>query len=544
MTASAANYPVVLLFGAWVQTPLLMSKVRLQFSLALFLANVVGVLLFNWLTPALSRSFGWWLVPARNAGHTDQPGRRCRPGRSAIRCIALPILETRTRTGAPERPRGCSRADLCELLLVGLLLASVPCLAQAQAPSDADATTLAIAGNPGAVNVTPGTGELGRLLGIEPESGLRLGGVLISNGNYLISGGNEPGATSFNNLLLTDFEADLDRLAHIPGATFGMAVLRFDGQPSNQQAGVVSGYNGLTGAPPLDRTELYGLWWRQSVLSDGLVIRIGKTIPTYDFNNVVRPVPVQELSLQIPGVSGLLYTPIFVNPTILGMLPGYYNSAYGITTTVAPTQRSYISWGGYDGNGARGVQTGLQAGPTFNGYRFQIGETGTAWLLGPDNLPGEAAIGGWDQTGTLTLSRQLQSKITQNGTHGVYAFASQRLWRGSGDDQASGVSGFLQLGINNSRTTMFATRYVGLGLTGFRLIPGRPADSLGAGLAWSSLNRNLGSRADEVLIQVYDQIQVFGSFYLQPTLTFSPNPGERTAHAPAAAFTLQSTILF
>jgi porin len=436
------------------------------------------------------------------------------------------------------------RVDFRGLLLsAALLLAWAPCLAQTQAPSDAEATSSAIAGNPGAVNVTPGTGELGRLLGIEPESGLRLGGVLVSNGNYLISGGNAPGTTSFNNLLLTDFEADLDRLAHIPGASFGTAMLRFDGQASNQDAGVVIGYNGLTGAPPLHRTELYELWWRQSFLSDGLVIRVGKTVPTFDFNNVVRPVPVQELSLQIPGVSGLLYTPIFVNPTILGALPGYYNSAYGLTTTVAPTERFYVSWGGYDGNGARGVQTGLQVGPTFNGYRFQIGETGTAWLLGPDNLPGSAAIGGWAQTGTLTLSRSQQSEITQNGTHGVYAFASQRLWRGSGDNPASGMSGFLQLGINNSRT-LFATRYVGLGLTAFAVIPNRPADSFGAGLAWSGLNRNRGSRPDEALIQVYDQIQVFGSLYLQPTLTFSPNPGETTAHAPAVAFTLQSTILF
>ena len=110
----------------------------------------------------------------------------------------------------------------------------------------------------------------------------------------------------------------------------------------------------------------------------------------------------------------------------------------------------------YDGNGARGEQTGLQAAPTFNGYRFQIGETGTAWLLGPDNLPGAFAVGAWDQTGTLTLSTP-QRAVTQNGTHGVYAFASQRLWRGNGDGDARGVSGFVQLGANNSRT-MIATR--------------------------------------------------------------------------------------
>jgi porin len=435
------------------------------------------------------------------------------------------------------------RVDLRKLLLSArLLLAWAPCFAEAQPPSEADAADSTIAGNPGAVNITPGTGELGRLIGLEPESGLRLGGVLVSNGNYVIAGGNAPGTASFNNLLLTDFEADLDRLSHIPGASFGTAMLRFDGQPTNQQAGTIIGYNGLIGVPPLNRTELYELWWRQSFFSDGLVVRIGKTVPTYDFGNVVRPVPVQDLSLQIPAVSGLLYTPVFVNPTILGALPGYYNSAYGVTATVAPTGRFYASLGAYDGNGARGVQTGLQAGPTFNRYRFQIGETGTAWLVGPDNLPGAFAVGGWNQTGTLTLSTP-RSAIAQNGTHGVYAFASQRLWRGNADGDPRGVSGFVQLGANNSHT-MLATRYVGLGVTAFGVIPGRPADSLGAGLAWSGLNRNQDLRSDEILVQVYDQIQVFGSVYLQPTLTFSPNPGEKTAHAPAAAFTLQCTILF
>ncbi len=434
------------------------------------------------------------------------------------------------------------RIDFRELLLLAALFAGLAHPARAQTAPDADAASSAIAGNPGAVNIAAGTGDLGRVLGLEPERGLRLGGVLVSNGNYLISGGNAPGTTSFNNLLLADLQADLDRLAHIPGASFGTAMLRFDGQPTNQRAGIVTGYNGLTGAAPLDRTELYELWWRQSFFSDQLVVRIGKTVPTYDFGNVVRPVPVQDLSLQIPAVSGLLYTPLFVNPTILGALPGYYNSAYGVTATIAPIRRLYTSLGAYDGNGARGEQTGLQAAPTFNAYRFQIAETGTAWLLGPENLPGAFAIGGWNQTGTLTLSTP-QSTITQNGTHGIYAFASQRLWRANGDGDARGASGFVQLGANNSRT-MIATRYIGLGVTAFGVVPGRPSDSLGAGFAWSGLNRAGGHRSDEALVQVYDQIQVFGPIYLQPTLTISPNPGDKAAHAPAVAFTLQSTVLF
>ena len=41
-----------------------------------------------------------------------------------------------------------------------------------------------------------------------------------------------------------------------------------------------------------------------------------------------------------------------------------------------------MSYGIYDGNGARGEQTGLNVTPQFNGYYFTIGEVGYAWQLG------------------------------------------------------------------------------------------------------------------------------------------------------------------
>ena len=67
---------------------------------------------------------------------------------------------------------------------------------------------------------------------------------------------------------------------------------------------------------------------------------------------------------------------------MLGVLPGYYNSAWGITITGFPTKSSYISYGLYDGNLARGVQTGIRVGPTINSYTFQIAEAGNSWEWG------------------------------------------------------------------------------------------------------------------------------------------------------------------
>lgn len=402
----------------------------------------------------------------------------------------------------------------------------------------------AISGNPGAVNVKPGMGLLGRALGFEPDSGVFFGGVWIGNADYLFGGGVDPKSWNLNSLALVGLDLDLEKLAGMRGGEFGAEFLQFDGQAANSAAGVVTGYDGLTGPPPLDRTELYELWWRQRLFDDKLAIRFGKVVPTYDFNNVARPVPVQDQSLSIPAVTGVIYTPIFVNPTILGAIPGYYNSAYGITTTFTPTRNWYVSYGVYDGSLARGRQIGLSATPEFSGYYFQIGEVGAAWLLDADKLPGSIGLGGWGQTGQLTAGSGNQA-IHQNGTEGFYAFGSQRLWlRHAGVDN-SGVTSFFQFGINDS-TTMLASKYFGLGLTALGLAPHRPSDSIGVGSAWSWLNRLPGSgfRSNELILAAYYQVHVFGGVFIQPILSYIPNPGVSSALHGATALTMQSTILF
>ncbi|PWT85753.1 MAG: antibiotic biosynthesis monooxygenase [Proteobacteria bacterium] len=57
-------YPVVFLFGVFVQTPLLTGRAALPFAVALFIGNVVSVLLLNYLVPWTSERFAWWLQPA------------------------------------------------------------------------------------------------------------------------------------------------------------------------------------------------------------------------------------------------------------------------------------------------------------------------------------------------------------------------------------------------------------------------------------------------------------------------------------------------
>jgi porin len=407
----------------------------------------------------------------------------------------------------------------------------------------------AISGNPGAVNVRAGLGLASKLTHLD-KLGVFLGGVWVGDGDYLIRGGVKPGTWNFNSLLIVDLQIDTNAAVGLPGGMFGVSYLRFNGQPSNSAAGVVTGYDGLTQAPPLIRDELYELWWRQSLFHDKLFVRVGKTVPTYDFNNVIKPVPVNSEKLSIPAVTALIYTPVFVNTSILGNLPGYYNSAYGVTTTFAPLPQFYLSYGVYDGDLARGIQTGLQTTPHFTGYYFQIGEAGYAWLLGPNKLPGNIGAGGWGQTGRLNAGTGPQS-ISENGVGGFYSFGAQRLWFRHPSTDNSGVSGFFQFGINNS-STMIANKYLGFGLTGMGLIPERSADSVGAGLAWSWLNHmnrlnpptGAGTRSKEAMLSLYYQLHVTSGTFLQPTLTYIPNPGAAISVPGALAMTVQATALF
>ena len=418
------------------------------------------------------------------------------------------------------------------LLVVALVSTLYPAPLAAQSSNG-------ISANPGAVNIVTGSGALGRFLGFDRDSGVHLGGAWIGNAGYLLAGGVEPETWSFNSQLYVDLSLDLEKLVKIPGALFGVQFSQFNGQPTNDQAGVVTGYNGLPGPPPLNRSQLNQLWWRQRLFDDKLIVRVGKTVPVFDFNNVLRPLPLQDESLFVPSLSSLMYTAVFKNPTVIGAMPGSYNPAYGITLTVAPTNNVYASFGIYDGNQARGAQTGLSVTPQFNGYYFMVGETGYAWRLGSQGLPGTAAIGAWRQAGELAAP----GVIREDGAKGIYGFANQRLWlRHPGVDN-SGVSGFFQWGVNDSET-MISDRYVGAGLTAFGLVPGRPRDSMGAGVAASWLNQRLGFRSSEVILQSYYEAHVVGDVYLQGYLTHVPNPGVSPRLSPATAITMQVVVLF
>lgn len=423
-----------------------------------------------------------------------------------------------------------------------------------------------ISGNPGAVNIVTGSGKLGDVLGVN-RNGWRLGGITINDANGILSGGLGPGKWAGQNLTIADLSFDTHNAGGWEGGMFGSQFLYYTGYGAgptvngmqqskgspNALAGTVMGFNSLDGAPPLHRAELYELWFRQQLCDEKLVVRIGKSVPTYDFGNVVRPVRMKEAASNIPATSGAILTPLYVNPTMLGVIPGYYNSATGVVASLVPHDNLYLQYGCFDGSLADGRQTGLE-GPHFNGHYFHIGEVGGTWLIGRDKLPGQFGIGYWGQTGPLTTL----SGATVTGAQGAYFFGSQRLYWEDLGNSPNGLGCYYQFGATNS-DIVFTHRYFGCGLTYFGPLARRDDDSVGFGLGYGRMTSeaNAGKAffsgygpgpapvgEHELILTWYYQMQIRPGMYLQPNLTYIPNPARAPGTPAAFPFTIQAVMLF
>ncbi len=189
----------------------------------------------------------------------------------------------------------------------------------------------------------------------------------------------------------------------------------------------------------------------------------------------------------------------------------------------------------------------------YNSYKFHIGEIGYAWTL--DGKPGMVGAGVWGQTGKL-----LTPDLTfENGAKGFYGFGHQRLWYQHPGRDPSGLIGFFQYGLTNSHAAE-VTQYAGFGLTGLGLIPGRPFDSMGVGLAWSRLNdspfaaaffapdapsASTAFRKSELMSQIYyEAVLIPWTVALQTAYTYIPTPGARPDIPAAHALTARLVTLF
>ncbi len=446
---------------------------------------------------------------------------------------------------------GLPSAPAVKRSLALLLLLSLTSGARAEgdaatppAPAPAAARLPSVTGNPLNDFQFTGTGELGGWLGLPSGSPLRLGGVAVGNGTYQLGGGTSPDTVNWAGFLALSLSLDLEKAVGWKGAKIGVAGLQYNVQPVNGAAGSVQGVNSTVAVGPNNRTELYNYLLAQNLFDDQLQLVAGKLIPTISFGNVAKPDPTaQSGDYAVPSLTGLIYTPIFVPPTMLGRIPGYPDSSLGIQGTIAPKSlggRFYLSAGVYDGRlGASGTNTGLVS-PDLSGPLFSIAEVGGGWRIGSEQAPGQFAVGAWNQGGPLRAGT-----LTEGSAWGIYAQTSQRLANFRRGQDSSGLNLFLQAGWSPS-TTNLINASIGGGLTVLGPFRSRPRDSYGLGVSWAQPNHRpeagYGFNASELMIQAYAQFHFVANVFLEPVITTLPVVG--FGKAPSTSATLQLTAVF
>ncbi|MHC1725990.1 MAG: carbohydrate porin [Syntrophobacteraceae bacterium] len=453
----------------------------------------------------------------------------------------------------------------CLVSCLLLLLFSIGmAVAEPVEPKDLPGGT--IIANPMAAYTFAGLDQLGLLMGLSPDSALRLGGYFISEFTYVASGGTEPGSDFHNVALGLHATLDTNKAFRLPGGTLGIEFVELAGASANLASGTVQGVTHMDWPPPHDRQEMHQLWWRQSLFDNRLIFQIGRMNGSGIFGNLQIPVIIDDPRGQEGDITNLLFIPVGLNPTLFSKLPAYPETGYGAVVHVAPTKSFYLSYGIFDANGMVGVQTGLESLPKINSYKLHIGEVGYSWRVGEERKPGRFGIGGWRQTGEVQApGNSFFDKNFEDGANGFYLFGHQRLWYLRPDRDNAGIIGWFNLGHTDANTRAVKT-YFGAGLTGLRLVPGRPADQISIGTAWSWLNdspiagewfypgtksQSTALGESEFMLQTVYQTTFFfkmsrGFWSISPVFgyTFIPNPGQHPDLPAAHVLSLRLVTLF
>lgn len=443
------------------------------------------------------------------------------------------------------------RVSLLHLLLL-LGAVSRPVMAQVLPPSS----------NPAASQTAPGTGELGRLLGLPADGALRISGVWVGNGTDQwfggISEGPSGGLINPNEAaqeLLLEASLDLGKAIGLDHTWIWVQGLQVNATTdAGLPSGSVQGSNSLVAAPPLDRTELFEFALRKDLFDRQLRLVAGKQSASTVFANINRPDVTRDPRYEISSLTSLAFTPVYSMPTLLGRLPGYTNSAFGVTATWLPDlflSRAYVSAGVFDGRaGLRdaSIQTGLVT-PSLTGPLFAIAEVGSGWVAGNALKPGSFGFGVWSQGGESVVCDRLDPGLcfSELGAWGLYGLLNQRLSSFRPEVDSSGINGFISTGWSPSTTNQMSLS-ITAGLTAQGVLKSRPDDSVGLGLSWARINtRDFladSFNSNELMLQVYKQISLAPALYLQPAITYLPLVGLRDAQANSLSGMVQLTMLF
>ncbi len=345
-----------------------------------------------------------------------------------------------------------------------------------------------------------------------------------------VLGGNHDGASAYHGSLELTLTVDGEKAFNIPGMTIFFDLL-------NTHGGKLNGF--LQSAQGIDNIEvdnnatiLYQAWIEQNFLDDKFSVLAG----IYELNS----------EFYVTDTSGMFIHPAFGLGSDLAQTgvngPSTFPlTSLGIRFKVQPTPRFY--WMGT-------VLDGVPGDPKDPGGTDLTlrGEEGVLWVTeagmyfgldgGSEEEPkptGKIALGGWGYSADFDdlLDLDVGGQPVQRANRGFYALFEHELFRDP-NDRDRGMSVFLRYGYADPDVNQFE-HAVAAGVTYQGLIPSRPDDVLGFGIAAETNSSKFRHAAEsageaaphsEIAYELSYQAKVNDWLSIQPDIQYVQNHGE------------------
>jgi porin len=362
------------------------------------------------------------------------------------------------------------------------------------------------------------------------EAGITPNFTIVSDFAWNPTGGASQGSTVATNIGL-DFTFDLDRMAHIKGASFLLQFSeRFGESISSKYIENVFTSQQVFGGSTF---KVVDVAYQQKLAEDRVEFRIGRIGAADDF--LVSPYNYLFMENAFDGVP----VGIFFNSPGMNSYP---NATWGAMLKVKPTPRCYIMGGVYNGdpsireNGRHGVDFSMD-GPVF-----AIAEAGyqVNGLPGDGPYLGNYKVGGWYDDNKLS---DFQTGQTKRGTWGFYALFDQVIIPIGDRASHRGIALFGSATLGTNPNVQQLPYFFTAGAAARGLLDVRPQDAIGLGFAYGHFSNDLGDaqRSAGLREQDYEMAVELNyrinfkdrSLFVQPVLQWIINPGGTGQHNDA-----------
>ena len=243
-------------------------------------------------------------------------------------------------------------------------------------------------------------------------------GVNYTGEYYNVTSGGISQGSSFNGLVETYADIDLDRLLGWKGATFHVNAFYLHGEgPTAKHVGNIFAVSNLEG---LETFRLDELWFEQALLDDKLKIKLGALAADTEF------FISDTAGAFLNGTFG--WAGIVASDMVQGG-PAYPLTSMGARVQFDPTENMSLLAAIYNGSPANPFAEDPQA-DNRHGTDFRFGDSALLIVEGQFRydvgLPGVVKIGGWKQFNDDVYVDQL-TDAPVDGSHGLYAIVDQQI---------------------------------------------------------------------------------------------------------------------